>query len=83
MAVERERKKGLALPTGYTEEPRSYRKCSKVVSADEHAPPKIALRSKIVGLIPAEANTIAAAKPFGPEPIIVAVLKSYSDATDP
>src|SRR5260370_41560272 len=69
----RERKKGLAMPIGNPEEPRSWRKPGSVVSAVEQAPPICRLRSTTVVEIPAEASVIAAERPLGPEPMMVAV----------
>ena len=66
------RKKGLAMPMGYAEEPRSCRKPGSVAGPEEHAPPRMALRSYTVVWTPAEARVMAAERPFGPEPMMAA-----------
>ena len=51
-------------------------------SAVEHAPPICRLRSITVLEPPAEASTMAAERPLGPEPMMVAVVIERSKTSD-
>ena len=65
---------------GYTDDPRSWRNPGKVVSAVEQPPPACAFLSKTVAATPDRAKVIAAANPFGPDPMTQAfgIRKGYA-----
>src|SRR5271156_4701441 len=66
-------KKGDATASGCTADPKSCTKPGRVSAADRVAPPATELASRTSTEKPARARTMAAAKPFGPAPTIVAV----------
>src|ERR1700683_4679984 len=76
-------KNGDATARGWTADPRSWTNPGKVSSADRAAPPATEAASRTSTAKPALARTMAAAKPFGPAPTILAVggIDHTSDST--
>src|SRR5438552_11845617 len=66
------RRKGDAAAVACTAEQTSCTKPGRVSSADLQPPPTVRSASKTVTFHPACASAIAAARPFGPEPITIA-----------
>ena len=66
------RKSGEATANGWIAEQTSWTKPGRVSGAERAPPPIVSSASKTTTLQPACASTMAAARPFGPDPTTIA-----------